>query len=441
MMHHHIYSADKQRRMARALKRARLNRASSVAPLIAVPTAQAPPHRDDEGMGVSDTVVSTSVSDLTASLQKELVDIGRHFSKIASPRFTFDNDAASYSAWVIQFKAEAENCGLDSVLTDARYDTPLTALRQKTAYHMILSCVPKTVLVSVTSSLREHTAYEAWCTLRRHYIGDEATYLQGLETRFNRATWSDGEDFPAFEIRFNQVVAELEAAGQAKSDHVKKSVFLHAIESSNKKDVRGVHVFDRLNTTSQIHGQSSFTEWMVYMRVEAQHIRDAVIADATRRGSNKRAHDNAASDATHTDAVPVSFVNMPPVTNRAPPFRAMRRTTGPPGPCFNMQATGSCKFGAQCRFSHDPPHFRSGDAPRAVPSLAKSSEACRNFLAGRCHRGDACRFSHANANNSNNGGSRHADAKPDDMPHLLRSVTSSGPMSVHVENTEYVPRF
>src|SRR5665647_2064827 len=67
MMHHHIYSADKQRRMARALKRARLNRASSVAPLIAVPTAQAPPHRDDEGMGVSDTVVSTPVSDLTAS--------------------------------------------------------------------------------------------------------------------------------------------------------------------------------------------------------------------------------------------------------------------------------------------------------------------------------------------------------------------------------------
>jgi hypothetical protein len=426
MMLHHIYNADKQRRMAKLFKRARLNRTSSVAPLIAVPTAQA--HRGDEGMGVSDAVVSTPVSDLTASLYKELVEIGRHFSKIAS-RFAFDNDAASYSAWVIQFKAEAENCGLDDTLTDARRDTPLTALRQKTAYHMILSCVPKTVLVSVTSSLREHTAYEAWCTLRRHYIGDEATYLQGLETRFNRATWSDVEDFPAFEIRFNQVVAELEAAGQAKSDHVKKSVFLHAIESSSKKDVRGAHVFDRLNTTSKIHFQVSFTEWMVHMRVEAQHIRDAIVADGIRRGSNKRAHDNVASDATHTDAVPVSFVNVPPVTNRPPPFRAMRRSQ--PGPCFNMQATGSCKFGAQCRFSHEPSQFRSGDGPRAVPSSVKSSEACRNFLAGRCNRSDACRFSHANANN--NGGSRHADAKSEDMPHLLRSMS--------VENTECAPRF
>jgi hypothetical protein len=432
MMLHHIYSADKQRRMAKLFKRARLNRASSVALLVAVPTAQAPPHHGDEGMGVSDTVLSAPVSDLTASLYKELVEIGRHFSKIAS-RFAFDNDAASYNAWVIQFKAEAENCGLDDTLTDARRDTPLATLRQKTAYHMILSCVPKTVLVSVTSNLREHTAYEAWSTLRRHYIGDEATYLQGLETRFNRATWSDVEDFPAFEIRFNQVVAELEAAGQAKSDHVKKSVFLHAIESSSKKDVRGAHVFDRLNTTSKIHFQTSFTEWMVHMRVEAQHIRDAVIAESTRRGSTKRAHDNAASDATHSEVVPVSFVNMPPANSRPPPFRAMRRTTGP---CFNMQATGSCKFGAQCRFSHEPSQLRSAD-PRAASSPAKSSEACRNFLAGRCNRGDTCRFSHASTNS--NGGSRHVDAKSEDMPHLLRSVSSSSPTST--ENTEYMPRF
>jgi hypothetical protein len=409
---------NNQRRMKELFKRARLNRAHSSPAAAAPPPTHRPLHDAFNGMSMSDVdSPSTHADELTAPLRKELIDTGRHFSKVAT-RFAFDNDAASYNAWVIQFKAEAENCGLDGALTDPRTDTALAALRQKTAYHMILSCVPKTILVSITSNLRQHTAYEAWRTLRRHYIGDEATYLQGLETRFNRATWLDGEDFPAFEIRFNQLVAELEAAGQAKSDHVKKSVFLHAVEASSKKDVRGAHVFDRLNTTSQIHFQASFTEWMVYMRVEAQHIHDAIMAH---RGV-KRPREDSGANAPPSGAVatPVSFVAQPAASassshaaqpNRPPPFHAQRNRGDNPSWCRDYRRFGSCRFGAQCKYSHDIPADRMNIAP-------KSNEPCFKFRQGRCTMGNKCRFAHNDR--------EPAKQEPPASQHLLRQVSPSG---------------
>jgi hypothetical protein len=417
MMHLASQLASKQRRVQELFKRARTERMRSTAHAAAATVQHAPPpppHRGEEGMAAFDTALSTLSSDLTLSQHKEIVGVGRHFSKIAS-RFAFDNDATSYSAWVIQFKAETENYDLDNTLVDPRNDTPLAALRQKTVYHMILSCVPKAVLVSITSNLREHTAYEAWRTLRRHYIGDEATYLQGLETRFSRATWRDADDFPTFEIGFNQLVAELETAGQVKPDHVKKSVFMHAIESSNKKDVRGLHVFDRLNTTSKIHYQASFTEWMVHMRVEAQYIHDSILAH---RGS-KRAREHPTSDAPLTDALPISFVAPPAAsqgapTNRPPPIHAQRRgNTGTAPMCRDFQQHGSCRFGARCRFSHTG---RPGNTAPASASLPKSSEACNLFRQGRCFYGDKCRYA-------------HTDAVKEETPaaqHLLRHISHAG---------------
>ena len=429
------FVTDKQRRMRQQqllqlqlVKRARRASATAHSPATAAAVSHTAPPRRDEAAGtpsLSDTL-ALPAGDVTAPVRKELLETGRHFSKVAA-RFAFDNDAASYNAWVIQFKAEAENNALEDTLTDPRVDTPLAALRQKTVYHMILSCVPKAVLASVTSNLREHTAYEAWRTLRCHYIGDEATYLQGLEARFSRAMWLDSEEFPAFEIRFNQVVAELEAAGQVKSDHVKKSVFLHAIESSSKKDARGLHVFDRLNTTSQIHFKAPFTEWMVYMRVEAQRIHEAVVAH---RGV-KRARENHTADTPHGESIPVSFAtpvaahsgatssqDAPP--RRPPPIHAQRR--GQIVSLCNDFRRGSCRFGARCKFSHDTGAANAGHS--GPPP--KSNETCINFRRGRCTRGDMCRYVH--------GDPVAAKEWEPSAQHLLRHISSSG--AVTLENAD-----
>ena len=312
------------------------------------------------------------------AMRKELRGHSQHFSKIAQ-RFVFDNTAASYSSWVIQFRAEIEGYDLESTLVDAG-DSELDAARQKAVYHMILACVPKVILSSLTTPT-QHTAYHAWRTLRRIYIGDESTYLQSLETRFNRITWADGEEFSAFEIRFEQILSELEAVSQPKQDHVKRSTLMLAIEASNKKDVRGIHVYDRFNVVSKIHLKSSFEEWMMQIRVEAQQIRDAIQGEVGSRRGVKRT-----AEEPH-DATPVSYVSSSMPSNRPPPFRAVRRGAGGGGGgvCFNMQKRGSCSFGANCKFSHD------------LSGASGKQEPCRNFLAGTCTWGDRCRFSHGNA--------------------------------------------
>ena len=371
-------------------------------------------HDDDDDLDAS--LDDMSMSDvpatvpLTSEVRKEIIENGRHFSKIAS-RFAFENTTPAYNGWVIQFKAEIESYGLEHTVSEPRQpDSPLSLLSHKTVYNMILHCVPKLVLPSITVTLSEHSAYEAWRVLRRRYIGDEATYLQGLETRFQRVIWSDGEEFNAFEVRFEQIVSELESAGQLKPDHVKKSVFMHAIESSSKKDVRGVHVFDRLNTTSKIHWEKAFSEWMVHLRVEAQQIHDAIVNEVANRRGTKRTHTDHTEQPPREESLPISSISFhgasshpstsPP--NRPPPLHAPRRADRPSGVCFNMSRSGTCRFGAQCKFSHDAPtQVRQvhTNIVNASTSSRQKQEVCRMFQAGRCRFGDRCRHIHSDASN------------------------------------------
>jgi hypothetical protein len=327
-------------------------------------------------MDVSDTPTST------VSVRKELLSHQQHFSKVAS-RFQFDNTTASYTTWTIQFQSEIEGYthDLESTLTTLG-DTQLEVdmARQKTVYHMILHCVPKAILASLTTPPRQqHTGYHAWATLRRQFLGDEATYLQTLETQFHRLAWADGEQFPAFELRFDQILGELAALGHAKTDHVKRATLMNAIETSNKRDVRRAHVFDRFNVVSKIHAKDSFDEWLVHIRVEAQQIRDAIAGEVGSQRGVKR--DGA------EDTLPVSFVTpSTPPSNRPPPLRAARRGDAI---CFNMQNTGACSFGARCKFSHDLSGAKAQDGMPSSPL-----EVCNNFLAGRCKWGAKCRRTH-----------------------------------------------
>ena len=370
------------------------------------------PHNDDD---VDAPLDDTSMYDvpvmvLTHEERKEIIENGRHFSKIAS-RFAFENTTPAYNGWVIQFKAEIESYGLEHTVSEPpQHDSPLSVLSHKTVYNMILHCVPKLVLPSITVTLSEHSAYEAWRVLRLQYIGDEATYLQGLETRFQRVIWSDGEEFNAFEVRFGQIVSELESAGQLKPDHVKKSVFMHAIESSSKKDVRGVHVFDRLNTTSKIHWEKAFSEWMVHLRVEAQQIHDAIANEVVNRRGTKRTHADHAEQSSREESLPISSISFhnaashpsasPP--NRPPPLHAQRpsRADRPSGVCFNMARSGTCRFGAQCKFSHDAStQVRQVHTNIVNASSRQKQEVCRMFQTGRCRFGDRCRHIHSDASN------------------------------------------
>lgn len=357
---------------------------------------------------------------LAKSLQ-ELKVVGRHFSKIAN-RFVFEDHAAAYQVWAIQFKAELLNNDLDSILTsdpsaieaeDQMIDPKLYFQQQKAVFHMIFQCMPKDKLsVLVTLPTTQQTGFAAWQALRQFYIGDEQAYLASLESKFQRARWEQAEAFPAFETRFDSLCNELQNAGAAKLEHVKKSALMSAVEDSHHKDAQGNSVFVRLNTVSKIHFEKPYREWITALRIEAQQIQDSLHKKGT-----KRSHDRE-ERGKDTAAMEVSFVAAPSGPSSRP-LDAGRQVSlrggagaGKPGEhikplCRNMQFTGRCTFGARCKFSHNIPanllgqNTASGGASGGSlgdfsrTTAANARGPCFDFQKGKCNRGANCRFAHS----------------------------------------------
>lgn len=290
-----------------------------------------------------DEPITASINDvLTVEMKKEIIDNGRHFSKIAT-QFKFDDTISAYLRFEIQFKPELESYSMEHTLIEPpKIDSPVSMLQQQTVYNMIVRCVPTKVMPLITTNLlnkADHNAYTAWRILRRHYVGDEATYLHELENRFQRISWLDDQDFNELEVQFEQIISELELAGQIKPDHAKKAVFMNAIESSNKKDARGLHVFDRFNTISKIHYAKTFKEWMVQLRIEGQQIAQ----ELAKRRSEKRTRSDPSvrTPPDEPDSLPVSAVTpmfIPPPSwsssssstahpNRSPPIHVQTSVT------------------------------------------------------------------------------------------------------------------
>lgn len=93
---------------------------------------------------------------------------------------------------------------------------------------------------------------------------------------------------------------------------------------------------------------------------------------------------------------------LPPPRQEPPqPEEPSPADDGKPELCRDFVRTGRCKWGQDCRFSHDVDNedaeeeMRSASAP-ALPehSGPRTSEICRDFERGICNFGSACRFSH-----------------------------------------------
>ncbi|HVW99832.1 MAG TPA: zinc finger CCCH domain-containing protein, partial [Candidatus Babeliaceae bacterium] len=283
--------------------------------------------------------------------------------------------------------------------TELKIDAPLFAEQQRTVYHMLAQCVPQEILQAVRTSCA-HTGYDAWKLLKDRFLGDEKLYVQRCEAALNTLTWNVNETFSAFESRATAQLAELElAAGDAKKDHEKQSIYMRAIRDGGRHQMDYI----RLNNVNVIHTTkgSSFDIWLSGIREEARHIED----DAALR--KQRSHSSSSNNNDQPSPQQISALDY----QHRPTF------SGNKFPCKQWMRSGGkfCSYGNNCRFMHDrssrpashPPfqrNFGNKFNNSGMKSEGPSADSlCWEWLAtGRCRRGNTCRFKH-NALQQQNG--------------------------------------
>jgi len=320
--------------------------------------ADASEHDSDGVQGADNPAAARDISARVA----ELKHIGLHFSKIAT-QFRLEPNAPAFMDWKVQFEAELSSHELDHVLEDDpetaeqqwSHDSPelqLAQQQQKTVYHMIVRCLthPQIRTVVVTAQPpREHTGYHAMRALRRHFIGDEQTYKMSLESQFEAFRWEAGESWATMETRFEALLAQLAVAGVSKEPHQKMARIMSAIQQAHRHDAQGGSVFTRLHTTNRIKEGLGWLVWVTAMRTEAQMIQD----ELSKRGA-KRPRDEQGADEPARQSV--SFVGQStrfdgPASAATSPLPL--RSDGEQPVCRNMRDRGYCRFGKECRFSHN----------------------------------------------------------------------------------------
>lgn len=355
---------------------------------------------------------------------KKIIDIGLHFSKIASS-YKFENDATSYLNWVIRFEAEMNNYNLGDVLKTNPEATSSSGIvnivkhriqqqRQKSVYHMILKCVPKEATLVVTRSLPsvQQTGYGAFIALREFYIGEERAYVAKLEDRFNSIQWKNGESWATFETEFDSLVNDLSAIGTAKDEHQRKIRIMNAIQESGRKDAEGNSVYTRLHVTNQINQKESYRAWLVSIRTEAQKIQDEI---EWNKNKKVRRGNDSSSNSDHVGEVSLlvgmndssSSSTQRPTQN----FMQHKPSNNPSKgklnlPCRNYQRSGHCKFGANCRFSHTSSSTGTNNPQKEFKSnndtkRFKVNKQCFKFAEGKCEFGNRCRYLHTTSSGNN----------------------------------------
>ncbi len=171
-----------------------------------------------------------------------------------------------------------------------------------------------------------------------------------------------------FETKFIKLTAQLERIGFALSEKEKHMSYLEKVGMPISETIR----MDRRQRPDRSGGT---TERLAETWEEAHAV--LVEVEAVKAGSR--------------------MLVDPPNTS-APQNRAGGRGRGSPAPfaCHNMRDRGTCKFGDECKFSHDPKVVEAAKDPakRADGRAKKLCKYIKNPSLGECPDGNKCPFAH-----------------------------------------------
>ena len=378
------------------------------------------------------------------------------FSKVAS-RYQVGQAGVPFETWCVAIQQELQFMGLNHCLvtepnTQAEgIEKQREDAEQQATYHILLQCLPlqdsrgAAARLAITSSLPEdeRTAFGAWRALRRFYLGDEQTHLQTLEKQLQNMRWGDDESFAELEARFETLLSRMESLGQPKAEHVRKQVLMDAILHSSHTDAQHAPIFNRLNVVSKVATQLQhpYRDWLAAVRTEAQQVQQErgdnkiKASSAAAHGQKRKAEEMEVRDVSAVDVTPhpANGNDGSAFPSRPRPLTVKRRIGNSDSSsrshrihCRNWQRTGTCPYGAACKFQHSPNdqggQNRSGSARAQGGQQAQGAQPCWQFAAtGKCARSQ-CRFSHGGSSNQQHGVAGSAAAADAEVSKVEREI-------------------
>lgn len=311
----------------------------------------------------------------------------------------FDNCAASYVEWCSRFKlclqTTVEKTNLCYLLTeDASDDSQEEQRASQVVATLIITSAPIRIAEQLTSwDESKRTARAVWEHVRASILGDERSYIRGLEAEFTALKWKGNVSWEKYIDEFDAIDRRMCAMGKGRDDDSKRVQVLNA--ALGRRSASGREIHSLMVMVTQQHSDSTHAVWLR----EITKIANAFAADEeTIASSNKQKHKQEAEDVSAVESRGRSTSN----NKRGGAGVGSAGAGGTNHDCWNYNKHGECRFGSGCRFLHggrkgvdsDKPK-RSGSADTAPAANEGKTESCDMWKwKGRCQAGARCAFRH-----------------------------------------------
>jgi len=289
----------------------------------------------------------------------------------------FDNCAASYVEWCSRFKlclqTTVEKTNLCYLLTeDASHDSQEEQRASQVVATLIITSAPMRIAEQLASwDESKRTARAVWEHVRASILGDERSYIRGLEAEFTALKWKGNVSWEKYIDEFDAIDRRMCAMGKGRDDDSKRVQVLNA--ALGRRSASGREIHSLMVMVTQQHSDSTHAVWLR----EITKIANAFAADEeTIAATNKQKNKQEAEDVSAVESRGRSTSNN---KRGGAGVGSASAGAGANHDCWNYNKHGECRFGSGCRFLHGGRKGMDSDKPKrsgsagAVPATAPAA--------------------------------------------------------------------